>query len=262
MLTIDPAAIVEQSVTKTNSNVNGGGITLVAPVITAVTTVSTKAALILNASGAGKAPGGNITLAETAGSAELVVGTKTGQFELIAAAGKSGGSGGSVSAISGGDLTVTVAGISVKASGATGNGGHISLGAQNLADAAGKGNLLVIGSLSANAGSAKAEGGTIGLSSNSTSAFNIGLTKGNLNGVEGGLSASGVNSFGQGGNILVTTGETGGIVVQKSLTAAQFFEFNYAAGASGDFLLNATIGSTKTEQILIVPTDNDPGMGF
>ena len=204
-IVIDPAAIVETSVSKTNANVSGGTISLQAPAIIQAANVSTKTALVLNANGAGKASGGHLTIDVTNANAAPIIGTKTGQIELLAAAGSGGGSGGSVSVISGGNLTVNATGLSVKASGSSGNGGIIGLGAAGTNDVDNStGNLLVVGSLAANA-AGTGNGGSIGLNSNSASVFNEGLASKNTNGVTGSLSASGPN----GGITLGTSGSGG-----------------------------------------------------
>ncbi|MBS1999406.1 MAG: hypothetical protein JSS86_23930, partial [Cyanobacteria bacterium SZAS LIN-2] len=129
-LIVDPTAITLMVSSKTNANINGGFIQLSGPSITAAPTVSSKSPLIIDVSGIGNASGGTIIFQESNGDSNTVIGNKAGQFELLAASGKSGGNGGTINAIGGGNLTVNPTGLSVKA-GSSGNGGHITLSASN-----------------------------------------------------------------------------------------------------------------------------------
>src|SRR5208283_1718362 len=115
ILSIDPTAIsLLISNTKTDPNVGGGFLELDAPTIAAASTVSTKDPVVLNASGVGNKSGGAITFeesnAEFTASNTPTIGTKPGQFELIAAGGTKGGSGGQIIVASGGNLTVNSTG--------------------------------------------------------------------------------------------------------------------------------------------------------
>jgi hypothetical protein len=247
-LIVDPTAIKISTASKTNPNVAGGTIELVAPIITNANATS-KTALIINASGSGKANGGVIIFEESNAMSAPTIGTKPGQFELLANAGTSG-IGGAILATSGGNLTVVPAGIGVKSTG-TGQGGELSLSALNLGTGsgplAGFGNLLVTGALSVN-GAGKTTGGTIDLASNSTTPFNIGLTSKNTNGVEGSLSMSGTAS---GGSLSVFSSGTGGIVVQSSITTPANITLTAENATAGDITINSTLGGTKTTDITL-----------
>ncbi|MBS2005405.1 MAG: hypothetical protein JST01_00090 [Cyanobacteria bacterium SZAS TMP-1] len=255
-LVVDPTAISLMVSSKTNANINGGFIQLSAPAITAASSVSSKSPLIIDVSGIGNASGGTIIFQESNGDSNTVIGNKAGQFELLAASGKSGGNGGTINAIGGGNLTVNPTGLSVKA-GSSGNGGHITLSASNASNIMdGKhGNLLVTAALSATAGSKGIIGGTIGLSSNSSNTFNVGLTTNNINGVKGGLSATGPNS-----SVNLTSNGTGGMTVQSAISTPESIIFNFGAVATGNININATVGGTKTNHIVIAPIGSNTGI--
>ncbi len=251
-LIVDPTAIQITSSGAGNPNVNGGFIELLAPTIVAAASVPPTGPLTINASGVGTGRGGSVVFEESNANSNPTIGTGAGQFQLLAAGGAGGGSGGSIIATSGGNLTINPTGLSVAASG-NGNGGVLSLSALNFGAATdgSQGNLLITGNISV-APAGTGSGGTLALLSTSSNSFNIGSTTNNLNGVEGTLTITN-------GNFSLSSGGSGGIVIQSAITTAKNVTITMGSAGSGDLDINAQVGGTLqgTAQIFIGATGSN-----
>jgi hypothetical protein len=195
--------------------------------------------LTLDASGSGTGNGGTAEVTLT-GTAAATIGT--GSWVLKASSGATGGSAGEVSFITGGNLTVAPGSLGITA--AKGNGGTIVLTSG--------GNLLVSGSLSANAGGSLVSfnGGEIDLTSKSTTVFNIGLnTAANKNGVKGALTVSGVGA-GTNGTIKVFN-SAGGITDGTSLAKVASVTLDTTGASAGTITISKPIGNLQTNSITI-----------
>ena len=151
--------------------------------------------------------GGTVSITQS-GTAGLTIGTQaTGNnIQISVASGTTGnGSGGTVILSSGGNLVVDPSAISAAPTpGGNGNGAQYSF----TAGTPGPGNLQIGGSLSAN-GVGSGQGGSISLTSNSSSAFVIGGSSGNF--VNGTLAANGGPTSGGGGGITIINKGSGGL---------------------------------------------------
>lgn len=171
--------------------------------------ISTTGAVVIAAGGGDtwRGNGGSIVL-EQYGANSLGIGTAYG-LRLSAHSGSTGGSGGTISVLSGGDLNVDVnlGGLDAAPRGTDGDGAHLSFAAGT----ASAGKLFINGSLSAG-GTGKGNGGSISLSSNSTEAFSVnGLSCQNC--IAGMLSATAAK--GAGGSILISNAG-GGVVIDNT----------------------------------------------
>src|SRR5262249_46352212 len=117
VLTVDATAINVSSAL----NGNGGTIDLSAKSFAAFNTAQP---IVLPAPGSGTGHGGSVAVTTTTTS-DLIVGTAGGNFELFANSGGGGGSGGALSVISGGSLTVNSGGLD--ATGINGDGSKFTL---------------------------------------------------------------------------------------------------------------------------------------
>ena len=188
---------------------DGGGLALIAATIS--TSTSPTAPLPLSAKGSGTGNGGSITYIAT-DPISTYIGSNPAKppkgfvnyLTFDAQSGATGGNGGSVNVLSGGNLTVDPSAISVGPRGVNGNGGFITLEADNRNGKTGS--LVVLGDLSAN-GAGVGPAGAITLRSDSKKAFTVGGTKTPKNGVMGSLSAGTLN-----GNVVVIN-NGGGVTV-------------------------------------------------
>ncbi len=260
-LAIDTSNPANLNIGVTAANGNGGIINLTAASFSNASATPT-AALQISANAKGTGNGGAISLTQLANAA-VSIGTGAGDFELSASGGSlrsTAGNGGSVSFITGSDLTVDPAAITISPLGSKGNGGTISLESGS-GVAAGAGNLLVTGNLNVNA-KGSATGGQISLVSNGTGdggVFSVGLSKTNpstINGITGTISATGSKGNGtialsnQNGSINVSDPLTAfsrvsvsaqnGITASGALGSAKTTALNLAAGSGGILYTNST----------------------
>ncbi|MBX3149797.1 S-layer family protein [Candidatus Obscuribacterales bacterium] len=207
---------------------DGGGISLIASSIFAGSTPSSP--LALSSMGSGTGNGGSITYI-TNDTTTTYVGSNPAKepkapvnyVTFDARSGVSGGNGGNINVLTGGNLTVDPTAVQVGPRGTNGNGGFIAFEADN---ANGKtGNLIVLGNLSAN-GNGIGTAGAITLRSDSKKAFTIGGTKTPKNGIMGNINAGTTN-----GNVIVVN-NAGGITVSASNAIASG-NVSLTAGAKG-----------------------------
>ncbi|MBS1989860.1 MAG: hypothetical protein JSS83_05035 [Cyanobacteria bacterium SZAS LIN-3] len=199
--------------------------------------------LSLDASAGGAAGNGGSIVVSLQSSAPVNIGTQAGQIQLSASGGVNTGSGGAVTFSTGGNLTVSPAGLDIGPGATNSNGGKISLEAGS----AGSGNLLVTGALSAN-GSGSGNGGTISLISKSATTFNIGSTaKTNTNGVLGGLSVAGA-----GGSLTIINGSSG---ITNAIPLNAVENLTESAGGTGVLALGSSLSANKGLQTVSLTVD-------
>jgi hypothetical protein len=213
---------------------NGGSITLNG------TTVNGATPLTLSVNGTGTGAGGVLAITTSNSAVTQTIGT--GNFVLSANGGASGGNGGTIDFTAAGNLIVNPGQLSATA-GTNGSGGSVKLIAGN--SVAG-GTLVVNGNLSAN-GNGSGKGGSLDLESNSSTAFNIGSTSSNTNGVLGSLSVTGGSAATNGSIKLVNSG--GGVT--NAVTIANVGSLTMTSGSTGSLLLGAQVGNTGTSTITL-----------
>jgi len=198
--------------------------------------------VLISANGLVNGGGGSISLTS---NNDIVIGTSAGAFQLSATSGVFGGDGGSIGVVSGSNLTVDTSAIDFGTIGITpGEGGSIVLRAGQVS----QGDLLVIGSLSAE-GSPTTFAGRIELISNSSTPFLIGSDKVTTNGITGSLSVAGAFSGGQ-----IEIRNQGGGVTQ----AVDLFDFGSLTIAGADsVVLNKRVGDSPNGTIFISTSGGD-----
>lgn len=211
----------------TGSATNGGNFTINA----ATLTLSGASALTVLANGATTGNGGSISI--TAGG-NWTVGTGIGELNLTANGGlgfAASGNAGTISITStSGNLTVTPSAMISQALGSSGNGATFNLSAA--------GNLFINGSLYA-VGRGTGNGGSITLSSNSSTLFNI-TSGATTNGVNGVLVVTAGTTSGNGGTISASNAGSGGLTLGNINNV--FNRPSYGGGAGGSLVLSATSG--------------------
>lgn len=212
----------------TGASGDGGGISLIASSIFAGSTASSP--LALSAVGSGTGDGGSITYITNDTTTTYVGSNPTKEpkapvnyVTFDVRSGATGGNGGNLNVLTGGNLTVDPTAIQVGPRGANGNGGFIALEADNVEGKTG--NLIVLGNLSAN-GNGIGTPGAITLRSDSKKAFTIGGTKTPKNGVRGSLSAGTTT-----GNVVVVN--NGGSVTVSAPNAISSGNVTLTAGLKG-----------------------------
>lgn len=209
-LTMPGGTMVAKAVGSTSTN-TGGSIKLKA----ATLSLTGSGAVVLDASAPTLGQGGTVDVQTTGATSDITVGTTTGTLKLVAnggAAGSSAGNGGILKVTAGRNLTVAPAGLVGAPLGTNGTGVNLTLAAG--------GALSISAALSAN-GNGTGSGGSITLSSNSSTAFNLG--GGGTNGITGALTANAGATSGGGGSISVTNtngGITWGTLSNVSMTTA------------------------------------------
>lgn len=211
---------------------DGGGVALIASSISTKGTAETPLALSAKGSGTGK--GGSITFITT-DPTTTYIGSNPAKapkgfvnyITLDSRGGATGGAGGSVNVLSGGNVIVDPAAVLVGPQAANSNGGFITIESNN---SNGKtGSLIVLGDLNAN-GTGIGTPGAITLRSDSKKAFTIGGTKTPKNGVMGSLTAGTLT-----GNVVVIN-NGGGVTVSAP-----------NAITSGNVTLQAALKGSITE---------------
>ena len=204
-ITFSGGGTISDNGTATNT-VTGGGITINSQAIVVNGGTET-----ISSNGNGTANGGVMSITASGLTSDLTVGA--GALVISATGGSAGntGTGGNVTMVAGRNLTVTPGSLTVGPIGSGGGGAIINL----RAGAAGSGNLFITGSLMENGSGSSFpnSGGSITLTTNSSTPFTIGSGAG-TNGVNGTLSANGgTGSSATGGTLLVTNTGSGGIYV-------------------------------------------------
>ncbi len=227
-----------------NGNTNGGGgkLTLAASQLTG----PTGGPLTLSADGVGTADGGSVSVTTTNIASSLTIGNLVNQITVTARGGVSNftDNGGSITLAAGSNLTVsspvnTILNVDSRA--LNGNGGTISLSAGSANPV---GQLFVDGNISAN-GVGVGNGGSISFSINHLNSllqiFTIGAGGGQVQGVNGTVSANAGAISGNGGSINYTnsTGNTLLPVGIKFLANQTLFVNSSANGTPGNITILA-----------------------
>jgi len=179
----------------------------------------------------------------------IFIGTKTGDFQFHAPGGSLSGNGGTITVTSGGNLTVDTASafptLNFNPQSTTANGGHLTLDAGH--------DLLIIGSLNADAGSLTGgNGGSITLHSNSTTPFTITTAK-PVNGITGTLSAKGLT----GGDLSITN-DGGPIVNNQAIT----FVFGTLTESATAITAKGQLGGVLANKISLTMHSKTAAMNF
>ncbi len=186
----------------------------------------------------GQNNGGIISITAAAGS--LTFGSSAGELRAdVRPVDTLGGKGaGAITINAGKDLTIN-SGNALQASGAAGSptpGGTISIAAGT----SGQGNVKIVGTLSASSDATTGgNGGTISISTKSTSAINIGDASG-VNGITG-VDASGKSS----GSISINNTGTGGLLISNSSSLQVGDGGSIALTASSNISVSATNSGTS-----------------
>ncbi|MDR3615253.1 MAG: hypothetical protein P4L53_16970 [Candidatus Obscuribacterales bacterium] len=207
------------SVNGTGATGNGGTITITDNTLTAGTV-----AFSANASGTGN--GGIISITSADPAAKNIDAADLSFSATGGSAGSAFGSGGSVTFINAGSVTVDPTAITDNPIGTSGNGGTIKLASTS-------GDLLVTNSIQVN-GVGGGAGGTVSLSSNSASPFTVTNVTPGPNGVDGTVSATGSS----GGNISLNNTGSGGV----TLTSTSVLNNAATAGNGGNLSITSSGG--------------------
>ncbi len=109
--------------------------------------------------------------------------------------------------------------------------------------------LVISAPLSVN-GVGTGSGGSLDLGSNSTTTFNVGLTKANNNGVAGAISVSGGTGSGGSNGSITLSNNDGSVTNIVALTATSDATLT-AGGANGSVILGAALGSASTVDVML-----------
>ena len=235
---------------------DGGSITLIGSSIV-WNGMGTGTQLLLKANGlVSGGNGGSITY-ETASASPLVF-SSTSPVQVSAMGGlnsQSGsGNGGTLTIENAGNIVYNSKSFDPEFSGKNfGNGGNLFLEAGYFDEApigAGNSSLLVTGNLFLNA-QANDAGGTVRLLSNTTVPFNVGLIKGNTNGVMGSIDVVGPASNGT----IIVSNNNGSVIISTPLTKVSEIDLS-GLGPAGYVSLASSIGGSQTALIGIVANGN------
>jgi hypothetical protein len=212
---------------------NGGSYTIIGSSFT----TSSANFVTLQANAAGFGNGGTVSVTASAGALVVNNAAVAGDLSVSATGGASGGNGGSVTlnALGGNNLSITTPGtnVNVAPTGSNGNGGNLTLSARNI---------TISAALTVTNGIGFGTGGTVSITTNSATAFNVGAA--GSNGIGGAINANAGNTFGNGGS--VTINNTGG-----GITLAAIGNISTTTSAGGGIGGSLKLNASGT---LTVPT--------
>ena len=241
------------SYTARGVNGNGGSITVKST--NAPTSTSFTLTQLLVGLNSGSGNGGNISFTTTSPTADILANSATfHHFQFFANGGPNGGNGGTITLNAGRDILINTGLGLVSASpggGTGGEGGNFSLTAGR--------NVSVTGSINASANASTFKGGSVFISTTSSSPFQtFGVAP--VNGTTSGITAQGINATS--GSITILNKGSGGIVHNSS--AGLNILPGGLGGKGGTIILDATQGGGTGSIVLgsaVVVSANGFGAG-
>ena len=223
-ITLPGSATINVNAVSTNGDFAGGSLTINGSTVT----TSSANAVTLQARGINFGNGGTVAITAAVGGLTINSTAAVGNISISAISGTNGGNGGSVNLKAGGNITITTPNTNLNvAASVNGNGGSITLNATNVV-------VNTSGFTTTTQGIGFGSGGTVSITTNSATAFNIGTA--GTNGIAGGINVSAGSTFGNAGTISVTN-NGGGITVGAAgnLTATS----SAGGGTGGTITLTA-----------------------